>query len=143
MYAYIKNGTIDCISHEILEWIECERIDYPDSISHPIYRDGKIIEYIDEEAEKKSRVRTALISAQNLSIVDLEWVTFSDIEIGDIIKARVFGGNPHAESAFQAKVSAYIFSVMSGEPNDGLLISIKDKQEGINDIRLKFGLTII
>ena len=32
---------------------------------------------------------------------------------------------------------------MSGEPNDGLLISIKDKQERINDIRLKFGLTII
>jgi hypothetical protein len=72
MYAYIKNGVIDCISHETLETSENEVIEYDDQIINPIYRDGKIIEYIDEEAEKKSRVRTALISAQNLSSVDLE-----------------------------------------------------------------------
>ena len=92
---------------------------------------------------KKIRIFASLISTPDLSSVDLEWITFTNQEIGEIIQARVFGGNPHSESAFQAKVSAYIFSVMSGEPNDGLLISIKDKQERINDIRLKFGLTII
>ena len=92
---------------------------------------------------KKVRIFASLISTPDLSSVDLEWITFTNQEIGEIIQARVFGGNPHSESAFQAKVSAYIFSVMSGEPNDGLLISIKDKQERINDIRLKFGLTII
>jgi len=92
---------------------------------------------------KKIRIFASLISTPDLSSVDLEWITFTNQEIGEIIQARVFGGNPHSESAFQAKVSAYIFSVMSGEPNDGLLISIKDKRERINDIRLKFGLTII
>lgn len=103
-------------------------------------------EYIEPEETsdaKKIRIFSSLVASSDIESVDLEWVTFSNIEIGEIIQARVFGGNPHSESAFQAKVSAYIFSVMSGEPNDGLLISIKDKQKGINDIRLKFGLTII
>ena len=103
-------------------------------------------EYVEPEETieaKKARIFSSLVASSDIESIDREWVTFSDIEIGDIIQARVFGGNPHAESAFQAKVSAYIFSVMSGEPNDGLLISIKDKQKGINDIRLKFGLTII
>lgn len=103
-------------------------------------------EYIEPEETsdaKKIRIFSSLVASSDIESVDLEWVTFSNIEIGEIIQARVFGGNPHSESAFQAKVSAYIFSVMSGEPNDGLLISIKDKQERINDIRLKFGLTII
>lgn len=107
------------------------------------YEEYVDIESVETEEKKKSRIYQSLISTPYLSIVDLEWVTFTDKEIGDIILERVFEGNPHAESALQAKVSAYIFSVMSGEPNDGLLISIKDKQEGINDIRLKFGLTII
>ena len=103
-------------------------------------------EYIEPEETsdaKKIRIFSSLVASSDIESIDLEWVTFSNIEIGEIIQARVFGGNPHSESAFQAKVSAYIFSVMSGEPNDGLLISIKDKQERINDIRLKFGLTII
>lgn len=103
-------------------------------------------EYIEPEETieaKKARIFSSLVASSDIESVDLEWVTFSNQEIGDIIQARVFGGNPHSESALQAKVSAYIFSVMSGEPNDGLLISIKDKQEKINEIRLKFGLTII
>lgn len=103
-------------------------------------------EYVEPEETieaKKARIFSSLVASSDIESIDLEWVTFSNIEIGEIIQARVFGGNPHSESALQAKVSAYIFSVMSGEPNDGLLISIKDKQEGINDIRLKFGLTII
>lgn len=103
-------------------------------------------EYVEPEETsdaKKIRVFASLVASSNLEDVDLEGVTFSSTEIGDIIQARVFWGNPHAESALQAKTSAYLLSVMSGEPNDGLLISIKDKQERINDIRLKFGLTII
>lgn len=103
-------------------------------------------EYVEPEETieaKKARIFSSLVASSDIESIDLEWVTFSNIEIGEIIQARVFGGNPHSESALQAKVSAYIFSVMSGEPNDGLLISIKDKQERINDIRLKFGLTII
>lgn len=103
-------------------------------------------EYIEPEETydaKKIRVIASLISTPDLSSVDLEWVTFTDKEIGDIIQARVFGGNPHAESALQAKTNAYLLSVISWEPNDELLASIQDKQEKINEIRLKFGLTII
>jgi len=93
--------------------------------------------------QQKARIKLALISTSNLSSVDLEGVTFSDIEIGEIIQARVFGGNPHAQSALQAKTSAYLLSALAGNPNDELLASIQDKQEKINEIRLKFGLTII
>ena len=139
MYAYIHNGDIQYISHEIPE-VEGEIIEYDDQIANPIYRDGKIIEYIDEEGEKKSRVRTALISTQNLSSVDLEWFLFSDIEIGDIIQERVFSGNPHAESALQAKTSAYILSVMEWNPNTEIFEEIQAKKARINEVRTKFNL---
>lgn len=93
--------------------------------------------------QQKARIKLALISTPDLSSVDLEWVTFSDIEIGEIIRSRVFAGNPYAESALQAKTSAYLLSAIAGNPNNELLASIQDKQEKINEIRLKFGLTII
>lgn len=143
MYAYIKNWVIDCISQEIIEMQDSEMIEYQDSILNPIYSNGEILEYVDEENVKKYRIFSSLISATDLALVDLEWLTFTDIEIGEIIRSRVFAGNPYAESALQAKISAYIISVMSGKTNDEILISIKDKQEKINEIRLKFGLTII
>lgn len=140
MYAYIQNGMISCISHEALEIPESEIIEYDDQIVNPIYRDGEIIEYIDEEVERKARVKQALISTSDLSSVDLEWVIFSDIEIGDIIQERVFGGNPHAESALQAKTSAYLLSALSWEPNTQLLEEITAKRSQINEIRTKFNL---
>ena len=93
--------------------------------------------------QKKGRITESLISSSDLSTVDFEWVTFTDKEIGEIIRSRVFAGNPYAESALQAKISAYILSSIAGNPNDELLASIQDKQEKINEIRLKFGLTII
>lgn len=143
MYAYIQNGMISCISHEALEIPESEIIEYDDQIVNPIYRDGEIIEYIDEEGEKKSRVKLALISTPDLSSVDLEWVIFSDIEIWDIIQERVFSGNPHAESALQAKTSAYLLSALSGEPNAQLLEEITAKRSQINEIRNKFNLNTL
>ena len=101
------------------------------------------VEAIETEEKKKSRIYQALISSPDIQSVDLEWIVFSNKEIGDIILDRVFGGNPHAESALQAKTSAYLLSALAGNPNDELLASIQDKQEKINEIRLKFGLTII
>jgi len=97
-------------------------------------------QWVEPEQEKKKRVRHALISTPDLSSVDLEWVIFSDIEIGDIILERVFGGNPHAESALQAKISSYIISVISGEPNTELLAEIEAKQIMVNEVRNKFWL---
>ena len=103
-------------------------------------------EYVEPEESsdaKKIRILASLISSPDIQDVDLEWIVFTNKEIGDIILDRVFGWNPHAESALQAKISSYLLSVISGNPNDEILISIKDKQEKINEIRLKFGLTII
>ena len=100
-------------------------------------------EYIEPEETsdaKKIRIFASLISTPDISSVDLEWVTFSDTEIGDIIQERVFGGNPHAESALQAKTSAYLLSVASGEPNTQLLEEIQAKKARINEVRTKFNL---
>lgn len=103
-------------------------------------------EYLEPEEtleQKKSRITELLISSSDLSTVDLEGITFTDKEIGDIILERVFEGNPHAESALQAKTSAYLLSVIQGSPNDELLTSIQEKQRAINEVRVAFGLTII
>ncbi len=93
--------------------------------------------------QQKARIKLALISTPDFSSVNLEWVIFSDIEIGDIIQERVFGGNPHAESALQAKTSAYLLSVVSGEPNTQLLEEITTKRSQINEIRNKFNLNTL
>lgn len=88
----------------------------------------------------KAQLTQALISTPDLSSVDLEWVIFSDIEIWDIIVARCFGGNPHAESALQAKTSAYLLSVMEWNPNAQIFEEIQAKKARINEVRTKFNL---
>ena len=93
--------------------------------------------------QQKFRIKQSLISTPDLSSLDLEWVTFSDTEIGDIIQERVFGGNPHAESALQAKTSAYLLSALSWDPNTQLLEEITVKRSQINEIRNKFNLNQI
>ena len=132
MYSAIRHWTIQYIldyepTQEQLEDLNCD--------SYELY-----VEPSETEQEKKERIQSALISTSDLSSVDLEWVTFSDTEIGDIIQERVFGGNPHAESALQAKTSAYLLSALSGEPNTQLLADITAKREQINEIRNKFNL---
>lgn len=124
-------GLVDTIpTQDGLEQLNCDSYD----------------EYVEPEESsdaKKIRILASLISSPDIQDVDLEWIVFSNKEIGDIILDRVFGGNPHAESALQAKTSAYLLSTLAGNPNDELLASIQDNQEKINEIRLKFGLTII
>lgn len=72
MYAYIQNGAIACISHESLEIPDTEKREYNDHISNPILVDGEIVEYRDEECEKKERIQASLISSPHLETVDLE-----------------------------------------------------------------------
>ena len=132
MYSAIKNNTVQYIldyepTSEQLKELGCDS-----------YESYVAPEEIDTEEKKKAMVYKSLISSSDLSIVDLEGITFTDKEIGDIIQERVFSGNPHAESALQAKTSAYLLSALAGNPNDELLASIQDKQEKINEIRLKF-----
>ncbi len=93
--------------------------------------------------QKKCRITELLISSPDLSTIDFDWVSFSDIEIGEIIRSRVFGGNPYAEAALQAKTSAYLLSVIQGNPNEEILVSIQEKQARINEVRAKLNLTII
>lgn len=96
-----------------------------------------------KELLRKNNIIASLISTPDLSSVDLEWVTFTNKEIGDIILERVFGGNPHAESALLAKTNTYILSLLSWEPDEELLDSIIEKQNKINEVRQKFNLKVI
>lgn len=103
-------------------------------------------EYIEPEESndaKKIRVMASLIAQPDISTVDLEGITFTDKEIGDIILQRVFEWNPHGQSAMLAKTSAYLMSVVSGNPNEELLTDIQAKQARINEVRAKFNLSII
>lgn len=124
-------GLVDTIpTQDWLEQLNCDSYD----------------EYVEPEESsdaKKIRILASLISSPDIQSVDLEWIVFSNKEIGDIILDRVFGGNPHAESALQAKTSAYLLSVIQGNPNEEILVSIQEKQARINEVRAKLNLTII
>jgi len=100
-------------------------------------------EYVEPEESsdaKKIRILATLIASPDIQSVDLEWIVFTNKEIGDIILDRVFDGNPHAESALQAKISSYIISVITGQPNTELLAEIEEKQAMVNEVRNKFWL---
>jgi len=135
MYQALKNNTVQYIldyepTKEQLTELGCD--------SYELYE-----EPTETPEQQKARVKLAIISTSDLSSVDLEWVIFSDIEIGDIIVARCFGGNPHGQTALLAKTSAYLLSVASGDPNEELLAEIQAKQSKINEVRKKFGLSEI
>jgi hypothetical protein len=85
----------------------------------------------------------ALISTPDLGEIEINPEDFTDQEIGDIIVARCFGGNPHGQTALLAKTSAYLLSIASGKPNEELLAEIQAKQSKINEVRKKFGLSEI
>ena len=143
MYAYIKNWVIDCISHEIIGMSDSDVIEYESSITDPVYAGGIVEQRTFPEIEKKERIKRLLVESDDLDAIDLEWLIFSDIEIGEIIRSRVFAGNPYAEAALQAKTSAYLLSVTQGNPNEEILVSIQEKQARINEVRAKLNLTII
>lgn len=132
MYSAIKDWAIQYIldyepTQEQLTELGCDSYD----------------EYTEPEETydaKKIRIISNLISATDISSVDTEWIVFNDKEIWDIILDRVFGWNPHAESALLAKTNAYILSAISWDENIELLEEIKIKQAQINDVRAKFNL---
>ena len=98
---------------------------------------------IDQEGNERSQILSLIISTPDLSQVEINPEDFTDQEIGDIIVARCFGGNPHGQTALLAKTSAYLLSVASGKPNEELLAEIEAKQSKINEVRKKFGLSEI
>lgn len=135
MYQALKNNTVQYLldyepTPEQLAELNCDSYeDYEEPAETP--------------EQQKARIKLALISTPDLSQVDINPEDFSDKEIGDIIVARCFGGNPHGQTALLAKTSAYMLSVVSGTPNTELLAEIQAKQSQINEVRAKFNLSII
>lgn len=141
MYATIKNWSIQYIldyepTQEQLEELGCD--------SYEEYHEPVKVE---TEDEKKSRIRELVVSQPILSEVSLEWVEFSDREIGDIIVDRVFGGNPHAQTALQTKYLASItnkvFWVELTEEDDAIFARADEVRVQINAIRNKLSLDSI
>ena len=97
---------------------------------------------IETDENKYARIFAYFSNPENpLEVEKLEGIEFTDKQIGDLIQTRVFEGNPHAESAMQAKFSAWITSVVLGKPNKELKAEIDAKQAKINEVREFFGLT--
>lgn len=135
MYQALKNNTVQYLldyepTPEQLEALGCDSYE-PYETPEPTPQ------------ELKAQLTQALISTPDLSQVEINPEDFSDQEIGDIIVARCFGGNPHGQTALLAKTSAYLLSVASGEPNEELLAKIQAKQAQINEVREKFNLSLI
>ena len=90
---------------------------------------------------KKSLLFNKLVNGET---EDLQGFEFSDIEIGDIITARVFGGNPYAQMVLQAKATEAMFRKMAGmgTPDDDLMITKKNLvMQEVNRIREIFSLS--
>lgn len=96
-------------------------------------------EKTESEQEKFTRIFTYLANPENpLEVEKLEGVEFNDEQIGDLILHRVFGGNPHGESAMQAKILGMI---LEGKRNEKILAEAMEKKAKINEVRVFFGLS--
>lgn len=90
------------------------------------------------EEEKFARIFTYLANPENhLDKEKLEGINFNDEQIGDLILHRVFGGNPHAQTALQTKI---IGMLISGKQNTELIKEITEKQVKLNEVRVFFNL---
>lgn len=141
MYQALKNNTVQYLldyepTPEQLAELGCD--------SYEEYHEPIKVE---TEDEKKSRIRELVVSQPILSEVSLEWVEFSDREIGDIIVDRVFGWNPHAQTALQAKYLASltnnVFWVELTEEDEAIFARADEVRIQINAIRNKLSLDSI
>lgn len=97
-----------------------------------------------EHKEILKRLREVVLDNLKTWSNDLEWYEFSDIEIGDVITARVFGGNPYAQMVLQAKATEAMFRVFAwkGTPEDKEILEKKDIIMGsVNEVRSIFSLS--
>lgn len=94
--------------------------------------------------EKHNRIKKLVVETIDITTVNLEGETFSDIEIWDIITARVFWGNPYAQMVLQAKVTKALLKQIAGQAteSDTQLIQYGDVvTEQVNVVRRVFGLS--
>lgn len=104
---------------ETSEWnpdcVECVDVDFNPLIETLEIEetDGEYVVNIMQlpQAEESSETRHAriyqsILEAEILDLeLDLEWEEFTDFEIGEIITTRLFGGNPHAQTALLRKIA--------------------------------------
>lgn len=94
--------------------------------------------------EKHTRIKNSIVKEEELSSVELEWETFSDIEIWDIITARIFAGNPYTQAVLQAKYSKAMFRKIAwseAEEDDAIIAKAEYVNQKVNEIRRVFGLS--
>lgn len=80
--------------------------------------------------EKKSRILSCL-TLENIKKYNIEWVEFSDEEIGNIIEKLVFWGNRHAQIALNSKL---MMMVLSEQKDVDLIKEAIDTQNKINKL---------
>ena len=133
---------------EAPEWFEKVKVILTNPFTGEEYQVDRIQKISEEETVlKKESIRSQIMECEDIWSVNLEWVTFSDQEIGDIIVHRVFDGNPHAQMAMMAKVMSIMMKQMMWEALSSQEMEILAKSEEsktqINEIRAKFNLQTI
>ncbi len=111
------------------------------TIKNPYTGDDR---YIHELLDIPKTPRPVVLENLKTGSNDLEWYEFSDIEIGDIITARVFDGNPYAQMVLQAKATEAMFRKMVGQgtPEDDAVLENKTQvMTAVNQIRALFSLS--
>mgnify|MGYP007125360712 FL=1 len=147
-YIYIKEGYISLISDELIakktdeqDWMVYDEVITTTKPGPYEYIDWviqtKIIEIVKTKEDKKNEI----LNTQDIQSIDLEWFEFSDIEIGDIITARVFGWNPYAQQALTTKVIWILLAWgPQTESDNEILARANALRTAINEIRSVFNL---
>lgn len=149
-FGYTEETWVPSESYEweVPEWFEKYSIILKNPFTDEEYQVDRIREASEVETTlRKSMVQHEIMESDDISLIDLQWVSFSDQEIGDIIVHRVFGGNPHAQMAMMAKVMSIMMKQMMWETPSSQEMEILAKSEEsktqINEIRAKFNLQVI
>lgn len=64
---------------------------------------------------KHQRILLEVVWTPDLKSLDIEWESFTDMEIGEIICKRCFKGNPHAQMSLLRKIAKIQDIKISGE----------------------------
>lgn len=146
MFAYVKKGVVTDISTVQLEMKGYQEFEY-EGIGNPFFQDWKIVEYSDvKSTEQLAREKHQLVLYKLMSTVeytDLEGEVFTDEEIGDVITAKVFWGNPYAQVVLQAKFMKAMMKQLTGTADENDLAVITKAEyvnEKVNEIRRVFEL---
>lgn len=124
-------------------------VDFNPEAQIAILEDGEVVvtdkpKQPESPTEKHDRIYQSIITAKSLDKIDLEKEEFSDIEIGDLITAKVFENNPHAEKALTNKALAIAITLLQwGEMTEAMSEKIAyahEKKSEVDAVRNLFNL---